>query len=130
MYSKFMRGSALLEGGNTVPGCHLTDKEKKIFNEVLRQCKDYGMDFYPTIIQKVRYDEMSEIAAYGGFPHRSHHWSAGMEYEQLQRGYELNQHRIYEMVINNNPCVIYIMASNTLVDNVLVVAHATGHNDF
>jgi stage V sporulation protein R len=73
---------------------------------------------------------MSEIAAYGGFPHRYPHWYWGMQYEELQRGYEYNQHKIYEMVVNNNPCIIYILASNTLEDNVTVVGHATGHNDF
>lgn len=125
-----MRGSALLEGGDTTPGCHLTEEEKRIFNDVLGKCKDYGLTFYPTVIQKVRYDEMSEIAAYGGFPHRYPHWSWGMAYEELQRGYEYNQHRIYELVTNCNPCIIYILASNTMVDNVTVVAHATGHNDF
>ena len=128
--SKFMRGSALLEGNDTTPGCHLTDEEKRIFGEALQKCKDYGLDFYPTIIQKVRYDEMSEIAAYGGFPHRYPHWYWGMQYEELQRGYEYNQHRIYELVVNTNPCVMYIMASNTMLDNVTVVFHATGHNDF
>lgn len=125
-----MRGSALLESGDTTPGCHLTDEEKKIFSEALVKCKNYGLDFYPTIIQKVKYDEMSEIAAYGGFPHRYPHWYWGMQYEELQRGYEYNQHRIYELVVNTNPCVMYIMASNTMVDNVTVVFHATGHNDF
>src|SRR5581483_5213139 len=129
-YSKFMRGSELLESGHTTPGCQLTDEEKKVFVETLVKCKEYGLNFYPTIIQKVRYDEMSEIAAYGGFPHRYPHWYWGMQYEELQRGYEHNQHRIYELVVNSNPCVIYILASNTLVDNVTVVAHATGHNDF
>jgi stage V sporulation protein R len=128
--SKFMRGSALLEGSDTTPGCHLTDEEKRIFSEALVKSRDYGLDFYPTIIQKVRYDEMSEIAAYGGFPHRYPHWYWGMQYEELQRGYEYNQHRIYELVVNTNPCVMYIMASNTLLDNVTVVFHATGHNDF
>lgn len=100
MSSKFMRGSPLLDSGQTTPGCHLTTEEKKIFNQVLKISRDYGLDFYPTIIQKVRYDEMSEIAAYGGFPHRYPHWYWGMQYEELQRGYEYNQHRIYELVIN------------------------------
>ncbi len=128
--SKFMRGSALLEGNDTTPGCHLTEEEKLVFCDALKECKAYGLDFYPTIIQKVRYDEMSEIAAYGGFPHRYPHWYWGMQYEELQRGYEYNQHRIYELVVNTNPCVMYIMASNTMLDNVTVVFHATGHNDF
>jgi stage V sporulation protein R len=129
-YSKFFRGSSILEGAATTPGVKLTEEEKRIFNHVLNVCKEYGLDFYPTIIQKVRYDEMSEIAAYGGFPHRYPHWYWGMQYEELQRGYEYNQHRIYELVINSNPCVMYLLASNDLTDNVCVVAHATGHNDF
>lgn len=130
MFSKFMRGSPLLESNATTPGVKLTEEEKRVFLKVLDICRKYGLDFYDTIIQKVRYDEMSEIAAYGGFIHRYPHWSWGMQYEELQRGYEYNQHKIYEMVVNTNPCVMYLLASNTLLDNVCVVAHATGHNDF
>lgn len=129
-YSRFMRGSTLLENNATTPGAHLTDKEKKIFIQILDICRKYGLDFYDTIVQKVRYDEMSEIAAYGGFIHRYPHWSWGMAYEELQRGYEYNQHKIYEMVTNCSPCPIYILASNSLSDNVCVVFHATGHNHF
>jgi stage V sporulation protein R len=130
MYSKFLRGGPLLTGNNTVPGQTLTQEEKEIFTKVLQACKDYGLDFYPTIIQKLTHDEMSEIVAYGGFPRRYPHWKWGMEYEELQRSYELGLHRVYEIVTNSSPCVIYIMNSNSLVDNVTVVAHATGHNDF
>lgn len=129
MSSKFMRGASILDNG-TVPGCKLTSDEKKDFRIILDACTKWGLDYYPTIIQKVSYDQMSEIAAYGGFPERYPHWYWGMQYEELQRGYELNRHRIFELVVNTNPCVIYILASNTKVDNICVVAHATGHNDF
>jgi stage V sporulation protein R len=81
-------------------------------------------------VQLLSYDEISEVAAYGGFPVRFPHWSFGMEYEELQRGYEFGGHKIYEMVANCNPCYIYNLASNTLADHLTVVAHATGHNDF
>ena len=53
-----------------------------------------------------------------------------MEYEELQRGYEFGGHKIYELVINSDPCYIYNLSSNTLADHLTVVAHATGHNDF
>ena len=76
------------------------------------------------------YDEISELASYGGFPVRFPHWKWGMEYEELSRGYEYSRHRISEMVINTSPCYIYCLDSNTLVDNVDVIAHAIGHNDF
>ena len=125
-----MRGAPLLSGSATVPGEVLTPEEKRVFGITLDACSKFGCDYYPTIIQKLTYNEMSEVAAYGGFPRRYPHWKWGMEYEELQRGYEYGMHRIYEMVINTNPCYIYIMNSNTLQDNVTVVAHATFHNDF
>lgn len=130
MSSKFMRGSPLLTSGNTVPGLVLTAKEKEVFLEVLAACTKYGLDYFPTIIQKVTHDEMSEIAAYGGFPRRFPHWKWGMEYEEMQRGYMHGMHKIFELVINSSPCVMYLHNANTLLDNATVVAHATGHNDF
>lgn len=98
--SNFMRGTPILTGSNTTPGEKLTEKEKELFTEVLKKCSDYGLDYYPTVIQKLNYDEMSEVAAYGGFPKRYLHWSHGMEYEKLSKGYEYGMYRIYEMVIN------------------------------
>lgn len=130
MSSRFLRGSPLLAGSNTTPGDHLTKQEIELFDKVLKACRDYGLDFYPTIVNKLRYDEMYEIAAYGGFPRRYPHWSFGMEYGQLSRQYEYGLMRIYEMVVNTNPCHMYILNSNTLMDNIMVVAHATFHNDF
>ena len=130
MSSKFMRGSSLLMGDNTIPGLQIPDDLKKLIPDIFKQCKSFGLDYYPTVVQMLTYDEISEIAAYGGFPVRYPHWKWGMEYEELQRGYEHGMHRIYEMVINTNPCYIYCLDSNTTVDNVTVIAHALGHNDF
>jgi stage V sporulation protein R len=53
-----------------------------------------------------------------------------MSYEEMQKGYEYGQHRVSELVINTSPCYIYCLSSNTMVDNVMVIAHALGHNDF
>lgn len=130
MSSKFFHGASILMGDNTTPGLQLPEDLKKLLPEIFSTCRNFGLDFYPTVVQMLTYDEISEIAAYGGFPVRYPHWSFGMEYEELQRGYEHGMHRIYEMVINTNPCYIYCLDSNTLVDNVTVVAHALGHNDF
>ena len=130
MSSKFFRGSPLLTGNNTTPGERLTEDEKKYFTITLEECKKFGLDFYDTIVEKLTYSEMSEVAAYGGFPVRIPHWKFGMEYEELQKGYEYGSMKIYEMVINTDPCRIYILGSNNLVDNITVVAHATGHNHF
>jgi len=126
----FMHGAPMLLGNNTVPGVQLSPELKMYIPKILQACRDWGLDFYPTVVQLLTYDEISEIAAYGGFPVRFPHWSFGMEYEELQRGYEFGMHKIYEMVINTNPCYIYNLSSNTLLDHLTVVAHATGHNDF
>jgi len=128
--SKFFHGASILQGDNTVPGLQLPDEIKKLTPDIFKACRDFGLDFYPTVVQMLTYDEISEVAAYGGFPVRYPHWQWGMEYEELQRGYEHGMHRIYEMVINTNPCYIYCLDSNTLLDNVTVIAHALGHNDF
>ena len=129
-YDKFLSGSPILIGDNRTPGLEIPADLKKLIPAIFHEVKDYGCDFFPTIIQMLTYDEISEIAAYGGFPVRYPHWQFGMEYEGLQKGYEYGQHRIYEMVINSSPSIIYCLDSNTILDNVTVVAHALGHNDF
>lgn len=128
--NKFMLGSPVLMGDNTVPGVPMPENLKKLLPEIYKKVSEFGCDFYPTVVEMLTYDEISEIAAYGGFPVRYPHWKWGMEYEELQRGYMHGMHKIYEMVVNTNPVYLYCLDSNTLVDNVTVVAHALGHADF
>ena len=98
--------------------------------EIEGHAKAYGLDFYETIFEVVDADDLNEIAAYGGFPTRYPHWSFGMQYEELRRGYDYGLSKIYEMVINNDPCYAYLMHSNLPVDQKLVMAHVYGHCDF
>lgn len=92
--------------------------------------RDYGLDFYETRFQMLDYDLLNQIAAYDGFPIRYPHWRFGMEYERLSKSYAYGLHRIYEMVINTDPCYAYLLASNLLVDQKLVMLHVFGHCDF
>ncbi len=92
--------------------------------------REFGLDFFPVIFELVDYDTMSQLAAYGGFPIRYPHWRFGMEYDQLSKGYRYGLQKIYEMVINTNPCYAYLMESNSLVDQKLVMAHVYAHCDF
>lgn len=89
-----------------------------------------GLDFFPVVFEMLTYDQMNEIAAYGGFPSRYPHWRFGMEYEQLAKSYEYGLSKIYEMVINNNPSYAYLLEGNSLTDQKLVMAHVFGHVDF
>jgi len=125
-----LHGSPILLDDNTVPGVKYTPQLEEIIPRVIQACLDFGLDPYPPVVELLTYDDISEIAAYGGFPVRFPHWSFGMEYEELSRGYEHGMHKIYEMVINSNPSYIYCLDSNPLLDHVTVIAHATGHSDF
>lgn len=92
--------------------------------------RGFGLDVFPTIFEVVAYDQMNELAAYGGFPVRYPHWRFGMEYEQLSKSSEYGLSRIYEMVINNNPAIAYLLEGNSIVDQKLVMTHVYGHVDF
>jgi stage V sporulation protein R len=101
-----------------------------IQREMQGYARGYGLDFYPTIFEYIDADQLNAIAAKGGFPVRYPHWRFGMEYERLGKGYHHGLQKIYEMVINNDPCYAYLMRSNELVDQKLVMAHVYGHCDF
>jgi stage V sporulation protein R len=92
--------------------------------------RGYGLDFYTTVFEVVDYQQLNAVAAYGGFPTRYPHWRFGMEYEQLAKGYVYGLQKIYELVINNDPCYAYLMKSNGITDQKLVMAHVYGHCDF
>lgn len=91
---------------------------------------DFGLDFFPVHYEMLDYRMMNQVAAYDGFPNRYPHWRFGMEYERMSKSYAYGLHRIYEMVINTNPCYAYLLVSNQRVDQKLVIAHVFGHSDF
>ncbi|NIM19451.1 MAG: SpoVR family protein [Candidatus Latescibacteria bacterium] len=107
---------------------------KKSLDKLIKQmeayARGYGLDFYPVIFEMVDFEQMNEVASYGGFPVRYPHWRFGMQYRYMEKSYTYGLHKIYEMVINNNPCYAYLLDSNNLVDQKLVIAHVYAHCDF
>ena len=57
----------------------LADVQKQMSSKA----REYGLDFFETIFEVVDYDEMSMLAAFGGFPVRYPHWRFGAEYDEL-----------------------------------------------
>lgn len=108
----------------------LTPELEAVQEKMEGHASDYGLDFFPTVFEMVDADQLNSVAAYGGFPTRYPHWRFGMEYEQLSKGYSYGLQKIYELVINNDPCYAYLLASNGLTDHKLVMAHVYGHCDF
>src|SRR5262249_43309367 len=119
-------GAAMLTPYNT----NLPPDLRALKGEIEGHARSFGLDFYETIFEVVDADDLNEIAAYGGFPTRYPHWSFGMAYEELRKGYDYGLSKIYEMVINNDPCYAYLMRCNHTVDQKLVMAHVYGHCDF
>ena len=108
----------------------LTPELAEIMREVREHAVDFGLDFFEVVFELIDYDQMNMVAAYGGFPTRYPHWKFGMQYEELRKGYAYGLQKIYELVINNDPCYAYLMRCNPLVDQKLVMAHVYGHSDF
>jgi len=109
---------------------HLPPELQAIQSQMADYARGHGLDFFPTIFELIDGDQLNAVAAKGGFPVRYPHWRFGMEYEQLAKGYHYGLQKIYELVINNDPCYAYLMRSNGLVDQKLVMAHVYGHCDF
>jgi len=108
----------------------LSDELKEWIARIEGIAADQGLDFFPVIFEMVPYEDMNMLAAYQGFPVRYRHWRWGMEYERLSKSYEWGLHKIYELVINTNPCYAYLLESNSLLDQKLVAGHVYAHCDF
>jgi stage V sporulation protein R len=109
---------------------HLSSDLRSLQSEIEGHARGYGLDFFEIIYEVLDWEEINEVAAYGGYPARYPHWRFGMEYIELSRSYSYGLSKIYEMVINNDPTYAYLLAANHFVDQKLVMAHVCGHGDF
>ena len=93
---------------------------------------DYGLDTYPNQIEVISSEQMLDAYATVGMPVGYHHWSYGKKFIASQQSYQRGHMGLaYEIVINSNPCIAYLMEENTLTMQALVIAHACyGHNSF
>jgi len=103
---------------------------KRIKYEIQDHASALGLNFFQVIFEVLDYRELNEVAAYAGFAHRYPHWRFGMEYDRLSKSHTYGLSKIYEMVINNDPCYAYLLKCNNLVDQKLVMAHVFAHCDF
>lgn len=106
---------------------------KTVYNAIEEiALKDLGLDVYPNQIEIISSEQMLDAYSSHGMPLMYRHWSFGKHFardQQLyQRGY---QGLAYEIVINSDPCIAYLMEENTMTMQALVMAHACfGHNHF
>jgi stage V sporulation protein R len=91
--------------------------------------REQGLDFFPTSFEVVPQDIMTEIAAYG-LPTRARHWSYGKVYQSQRLYGTMGLSKIYEIVLNSDPCLAFLLDTNPEIANLLVAAHVYGHVDF
>ncbi len=109
-----------------------TIAELEKWNEQIEKAvKEFGLNCYGQEFEICTYEEMLGYEAYIGMPCHYPHWSYGKAFERLNTFYRLKLSGLpYEMVINSNPCLAYLMRDNSLLLQILTIAHVYGHNDF
>ena len=99
--------------------------------KIIRVAEDLGLDWHPIDYEIIDYQEMLCAMAYVGLPTHYRHWSYGKEYERTHTLYNMGQTGLpYEMIINSNPSIAYLMRENALHIHILTMAHCVGHSDF
>ena len=105
---------------------------EKYHKEIARIAGNFGLDTYPVQLEIITAEQMMDAYASIGMPVVYNHWSFGKEFVTNQARYIKGQMGLaYEIVINSNPCIAYLMEENTMTMQALVIAHAAyGHNSF
>ncbi|MEB3102426.1 SpoVR family protein [Ferviditalea candida] len=98
-------------------------------DEIKEIASGFGLDFYPMRFEICPADIIYTFGAYG-MPTRFSHWSFGKAFHRMKTQYDLGLSKIYELVINSDPCYAFLLDGNSLIQNKLIVAHVLAHNDF
>ncbi len=103
------------------------------YHAVIRSTAErFGLDTYPNQLEIITAEQMMDAYASVGMPVNYRHWSYGKEFISTEKNYKRGHMGLaYEIVINSNPCISYLMEENTMAMQALVIAHAAyGHNSF
>lgn len=105
---------------------------ERYHQEIRRVAELYRLDTYPNQIEIITSEQMMDAYSSIGMPINYNHWSFGKKFIQTEQTYKHGQMGLaYEIVINSDPCIAYLMEENTVTMQALVMAHACyGHNSF
>lgn len=110
----------------------MTDQHKDLkraIAEITEVARSFGLDFFPMRYEICPAEIIYTFGAYG-MPTRFSHWSFGKQFYKMKLHYDLGLSKIYELVINSNPCYAFLLNTNTLIQNKMIVAHVLAHSDF
>jgi stage V sporulation protein R len=102
---------------------------EKAIEEITEIATGFGLDFYPMRYEICPAEIIYTFGAYG-MPTRFSHWSFGKSFHRMKMQYDLGLSKIYELVINSDPCYAFLLDGNSLIQNKLIVAHVLAHCDF
>lgn len=112
-----------------------TDWTPELLHDIYEHIEDIAvndleLDVYPNQIEVISAEQMIDAYASIGMPVNYNHWSFGKEFLKNWGKYNKGKMGLaYEIVINSNPCISYLMEENNAVTQTLVMAHAAfGHN--
>jgi len=97
--------------------------------EISEIASGFGLDYYPMRYEICPADIVYTFGAYG-MPTRFTHWSFGKQFHKMKLQYDFGLSQIYELVINSNPCYAFLLNTNSLIQNKLIIAHVLAHCDF
>ncbi len=108
------------------------DLIQQAHSEIRRVAKNFKLDTYPNQLEIITAEQMMDAYTSVGMPVSYNHWSFGKHFLSTEKSYKRGQMGLaYEIVINSNPCIAYLMEENSLTMQALVIAHAAyGHNSF
>ncbi len=98
---------------------------------IREKVQEFGLSCYPQEFELCDHNQMLSYMSYSGMPSHYPHWSYGKAFEKLKTLYDYGVSGLpYEMVINSNPSLAYLMRDNSLLLQILTIAHVYAHNDF
>jgi stage V sporulation protein R len=105
----------------------------RAYDEIRKIAEDeFKISYYPNQIEIITSEQMLDAYSAVGMPVYYSHWSFGKQFVAESDKYSRGHMGLaYEIVINSNPGIAYLMEENTLMMQCLVMAHACfGHNSF
>jgi stage V sporulation protein R len=107
------------------------DLIRRVYDECEKIARDeLEIDYYPNQIEIISSEQMIDAYASIGLPVHYNHWSFGKEFLRNAKAYQSGRQGLaYEIVINSEPCISYLMEENDMTMQAMVIAHAAfGHN--
>jgi stage V sporulation protein R len=107
-------------------------KDLEMWDEKICEiAESHGLNWYPIVYETCDYYQMIGHMSYHGMPSHYGHWSFGKSFERTHQMYNLGMEGLpYELIINSNPSIAYLMLENPFYLQILIMAHCVGHSDF